>query len=117
MAVAKAKTRFQRISPSKVRQVINLVRGENANTALTALRNMNKKAATIVYKLIESALANAGHLADEDTQLDLDSLVISTIYADEGPTLKRIRPRAQGRAFRINKRTSHIYVELDAPGN
>ncbi|MBN2169736.1 MAG: 50S ribosomal protein L22 [Candidatus Krumholzibacteriota bacterium] len=114
---AKASARYVRISPSKVRQVANLVRGLNANEALDLLKHLNKGAALPVRRVIQSAVANAAHLADEDHPVDVDELFISGIRADAGPTLKRIRPRAQGRAHRIRKRTSHIHVELEQRGD
>ncbi len=106
----KASATFIRISASKARQVINLVRGRNVSESMEMLKHMNKKAAQPVYKLLQSAAANAVHLADEENPVDVDSLVVKEIYANEGPTMKRIRPRAQGRAFRIRKRTTHIHV-------
>jgi large subunit ribosomal protein L22 len=73
---------------------------------------MNKKAATPVYKVLQAAAANAVHLADESHPIDVDDLVIKEIYANEGPTMRRIRARAQGRAYRIRKRTTHLHVEV-----
>jgi large subunit ribosomal protein L22 len=106
----KASAVFIRISPSKGRQVINLIRGQNLSQSMEMLKHMNKKAARTVYKLLQSAAANAVHLSDESNPVDVDKLVIKEIYANEGPTMKRIRPRAQGRAFRIRKRTTHFHV-------
>jgi len=106
----KASASFIRISASKARQVINLVRGRNVSESMEMLKHMNKKAATPVYKLLQAAAANAVFQADEDNPVDVDTLVIKEIYANEGPTMKRIRPRAQGRAFRIRKRTTHLHV-------
>lgn len=103
------KNRRVGIAPRKVRQVCDLVRGQKASEALKTLRFCEKKEIAIVLtKLINSGLA----IAADSEKYDMDNLVIGTIKADEGPTLKRIQPRAQGRAFRINKRTSHITVEL-----
>lgn len=97
------------VSPQKVRQVCDLVRNKKASDALKILRFCEKKEIAIVLtKLINSGLS----IASESDKYDLDNLVVSTIYANEGPTLKRIQPRAQGRAFRIRKRTSHVLVEL-----
>jgi large subunit ribosomal protein L22 len=107
---------FVRISPSKMRQVANVVRGMNITEALDTLKHMNKKAADTIYKVVFSAMSNATHLADEKNPVDVDSLFVKTIYADDGPTMKRIRPRAQGRAYRIRKRTSHLHVELGQRG-
>ncbi|EQC52731.1 50S ribosomal protein L22 [Bacteriovorax sp. DB6_IX] len=97
------------IAPRKVRQVCDLIRNKKASEALRILRFCEKKEIAIVLtKLINSGLA----VAADSEKYDLDNLVVGTIFADEGPTLKRIQPRAQGRAFRIRKRTSHITVEL-----
>ena len=109
---AKASAKFVRISPFKMRQVANMVRGLNVNEAMHILKHMNKGAALPIYRVIKSALANATDLANEENPVDVDRLFVATIKADEGPTMKRIRPRAQGRAFRIRKRTSHLFVEL-----
>ena len=97
------------IAPRKVRQVCDLVRKKKASEALKILRfNEKKEIALVLTKLINSGLA----IAADSEKYDLDNLVVSTIFADEGPTLKRIQPRAQGRAFRINKRTSYVKVAL-----
>ncbi|OIQ15765.1 MAG: 50S ribosomal protein L22 [Bacteriovorax sp. MedPE-SWde] len=97
------------IAPRKVRQVCDLIRNRKASEALRILRFCEKKEISIVLtKLINSGLA----IAADSEKYDLDNLVVGTIFADEGPTLKRIQPRAQGRAFRIRKRTSYITVEL-----
>ncbi len=109
---AKASVKFLRVSASKVRQVANVVRGMGVNEAMNTLKHMNKGAALPLYRVIQSALANATDLASEENPVDVDQLYVEKIYADEGPTMKRIRPRAQGRAFRIRKRTSHIHVQL-----
>jgi large subunit ribosomal protein L22 len=97
------------ISPFKIRKVVNLIRRKKAEEALKILRFESKKeTAIILTKLINSGLA----IADEANKYDLDNLVIDVIKVDEGPTLKRIQPRAQGRAFQIKKRTSHITLAL-----
>ena len=97
------------ISPSKVAKVCNLIRKKKASEALRALRFCDKKEIAITLtKLINSGLA----IASESDKYDIDNLVIDIIYANDGPTLKRIQPRAQGRAFRIRKRTSNITIEL-----
>ena len=97
------------ISPSKVRLVVDLVRNKKASEALKILRFCEKKEISLMLtKLINSGLA----IASEGDKYDLDNLVVHRIFADGGPTLKRIQPRAQGRAFRVRKRTSHITVEL-----
>lgn len=105
---ARATAKFVRVTPMKARRVIDLIRGKDAADALNTLRFAPQAASEPVAKVLASAIANA------ENNLDLDprTLVVSTAYADEGPTLKRFQPRAQGRAFRIRKRTSHITVEV-----
>ena len=107
---ATAKARFVRISPTKARRVIDLVRGKPVAEALDILRWAPQAASEPVAKVIASAAANA----QNNEGLDPSTLVVATVYADEGPTAKRIRPRAQGRAFRIRKRTSHITVIVES---
>lgn len=103
-----AKLRFARISPQKCRLVADQVRGMPVEQALQTLTFSPKKAARIVKKVLESAIANAEH----NEGADVDELKVSSIYVDEGPTLKRLRARAKGRANRILKRTSHITVKV-----
>ncbi len=105
-----AKARFVRVSASKARRVIDLVRGKSVSEALDILRWAPQAASEPVAKVIASAAANA----QNNDGLDPSTLVVSAVYADEGPTAKRIRPRAQGRAFRIRKRTSHITVIVES---
>jgi large subunit ribosomal protein L22 len=107
---ARAKARFVRMSPTKVRRVIDLVRGLPVGEALAILRYSPQAAAEPVAKVVASAAANA----ENNLDLDPETLVIAVAMVDEGPTLKRIRPRAQGRAYRIRKRTSHITVEVES---
>jgi large subunit ribosomal protein L22 len=107
---ATAKARFVRVSASKARRVIDLVRGKPVSEALDILRWAPQAASEPVAKVIASAAANA----QNNDGLDPSTLVVATVYADEGPTAKRIRPRAQGRAFRIRKRTSHITVIVES---
>ena len=107
---AVAKARFVRVSPTKARRVIDLVRGKSVDEALHILRWAPQAASEPVAKVIASAAANA----QNNEGLDPSTLVVATVYADEGPTAKRIRPRAQGRAFRIRKRTSHITVVVES---
>ena len=102
--------RFVRISPTKARRVIDLVRGKSVTEALDILRWAPQDASEPVAKVIASAAANA----QNNDGLDPATLVVATVYADEGPTAKRIRPRAQGRAYRIRKRTSHITVIVES---
>jgi large subunit ribosomal protein L22 len=105
----KAVGKYIRISPQKARLVADVVRGMGVDQAITTLRFMPKKGAAIIQKVLESAVANATH----DDQADVDTLYVKKIVIDGGPSLKRIRARAQGRANRIIKRTSHITVVLD----
>jgi large subunit ribosomal protein L22 len=108
---AKASARHVRVSPMKARRVVDLVRGKRATEALTVLQFAPQAASEPVLKVIESAIANARVKADrESVAFDERNLVIAAAFVDEGPTMKRFRPRAQGRAGRINKRTSHITV-------
>src|SRR5256885_14724782 len=107
---ATARVRYLRVSPTKARRVIDLVRGMPARQALETLRFAPQEVSAEVYKVVASAIANAEHNA----RLDAETLVISDAYVDEGPTFKRFRPRAQGRAYRIRKRTSHITVVVEA---
>ena len=103
---ATARARHIRQSPYKVRRVLDLVRGLPVEEARVVLDFTNRRAADTVKKLLDSAVANAEH----NLALDSDELVVAEAYADEGPTLKRWRPRARGRATRIRKRTSHITI-------
>ncbi|MBD3922885.1 50S ribosomal protein L22 [Paenibacillus sp. PR3] len=104
MAQAKAHVNFVRIAPRKAQLVVDLIRGKKVGEAIAILRHTPKSASPIVEKLLNSAIANAEH----NFQLDVNKLVVEQVYVNQGPTLKRFRPRAQGRASRINKRTSHI---------
>ena len=107
---ARAVARHVRISPMKARRVVNLVRGLPAKEALTVLQFAPQAASEPVYKVLASAIANA----ENNERLDPDSLLVSEAYVDEGPTLKRFRPRAQGRAYRIRKRTCHITIAVES---
>jgi large subunit ribosomal protein L22 len=107
-----ASARFTRISPMKARRVVDMVRGLPVDEALALLQFAPQAASETVYKVLESAVANA-----ETTEgLDRGDLVVSVALVDEGPTMKRWRPRAQGRATRINKRTSHITLAVQPAG-
>ena len=106
---AKAVGKYIRISPQKARLVADVVRGMGVDQAITTLRFMPKKGAGLIKKVLESAVA----IATQDEQADVDNLYVKTIVIDGGPSLKRISPRAQGRATGIIKRTSHITVVLD----
>ncbi len=103
-----AKLRYARISPQKARLVADQVRGMKVEPALQLLAFSNKKGASIIKKLLESAIANAEH----NDGADIDELKVSRVFVDEGPTYKRIQARAKGRANRILKRTSHITVAV-----
>jgi large subunit ribosomal protein L22 len=105
-----AKARFVRVSATKARRVIDLVRGKSVAEALDILRWAPQAASEPVAKVIASAAANA----ENNNRLDPATLVVASVFADEGPTGKRIRPRAQGRAFRIRRRTSHITVIVES---
>jgi len=111
-----ARVRHIRVTPQKARRVVDLIRGKQAQEALAILKFAPQGASEPVYKLVASAIANARVKADkENSYLDEADLVVAKAYVDEGTTLKRFQPRAQGRAFRINKRTSHITVVLATP--
>src|SRR6188474_1283852 len=107
---ARAIARHVRVSPMKARRVVNLVRGLPAREALTVLQFAPQSASEPVYKVLASAIANA----ENNERLDPDSLLVAEAYVDEGPTLKRFRPRAQGRAYRIRKRTCHITMVVES---
>ena len=110
--IAKAKARYIRISPKKLRLVINVIRGKGVDEALAVLMNVNKKASELAGEVIESAANNAQRKYPEKKYVYND-LYISKITADEGPSLTRYRAASMGRAVMIKKRTSHIFVELD----
>jgi large subunit ribosomal protein L22 len=105
----KAVTRYVRMAPRKARLVTELIKGKPVEEALTILRFVPKKAARLVDKTLRSAVANA----EQNPNIDVDTLYIKRIFVDEGPTMKRWRARAMGRATKIIKRTSHITVILD----
>ena len=108
---SRAQAKHVRVTPMKARRLVDVIRGMQAEEALAVLRFAPQAASEPVYKVVASAVANARHLAERDSRrLDVEDLVIAEAYVDEGPTLKRFRPRAQGRAYRIRKRTSHITV-------
>ena len=109
--IGKATAKYVRMSPTKVRRVVDLIRGLPASEAQAIMKFDPHAASEPVGKVLDSAIANAEHLAHVRSQrLDPDDLVITEAFVDEGPTLKRFRPRAQGRAYRIRKRTSHITI-------
>ena len=104
---AKASLKFARISPRKVQIVADIIRNQPADKAMAILKHTPKAACELLEKLLKSAMANA-----ENKDMDMSKLYVAECYVGQGPTLKRIRPRAQGRAFRINKKTSHITLVL-----
>lgn len=113
---AYAVARHVRVTPMKARRVIDLIRGRNATEAVATLMFAQQAASEPVLKVLQSAMANARVKADEaSVAFDERALVVAAAYVDEGPTMKRFRPRAQGRASRINKRTSHITVVVNQP--
>ncbi len=105
---ARAKLSYARISSRKVKIVIDMIRNKPVDVAMGILKNTPKAASELLIKLLASAIANA----ENNHNMDINNLYIAEIYANQGPTLKRVRPRAQGRAFRIRKRTSHITIVL-----
>ncbi|MBQ8835916.1 MAG: 50S ribosomal protein L22 [Clostridia bacterium] len=105
---AKAHLKYARISPRKVKIVLDLIRGKDVATAMAILKNTPKSASEYLTKLLRSAVANA----ENNFNMDASKLYVSTCFVCPGPTLKRIMPRAQGRAYRINKRTSHVTIAV-----
>ena len=103
---SKAVAKFVRITPRKVRVVLDLIRGKNVAEAFAILKFTPKAGAVVVEKVLRSAVANA----ENNYDMDVDKLVIKTAFADDGPTMKRIHPRSRGQAFSILKRTSHVTV-------
>jgi len=111
-----ARVRHIRVTPMKARRVVNLIRGKQALEALAILKFAPQGASEPVYKLVASAMANARVKADaQNSHLDEQDLYVSRAFVDQGATLKRFQPRAQGRAFKILKRTSHITIVLATP--
>ena len=106
---ARAYLKYARISPRKVKIVLDLIRGKDAGMAMAILKNTNKGASEYLIKLLGSAIANA----ENNNGMNVDNLYIAECFANKGPTMKRVRPRAQGRAYRIEKRLSHITIVLD----
>ena len=104
-----ARSKYIRISPRKARLVADMIRGKSAEKALHALTFTEKSAARIIKKILNSAIANAENKGD----IDVDTLYVKKIFVDQGPTWKRFRPRAMGRATSIQKKTSHITIVLD----
>jgi len=105
----KAVGKYFRIAPRKVRIVADNIKGQPVEKAVNELSFTPKKAARILLKVLNSAVANA----EQDPEVDVDALYVKKVYVDEGPTMKRWRARAQGRAYRIRKRSSHVTIVLD----
>jgi large subunit ribosomal protein L22 len=106
---ARAEARYIRVSPQKARLVVDLIRGRNAGQALTILRTTNKRIALSIEKVLRSAIANA---QNRSTDVDVDKLVVSEAYVNEGPRSRRVRPAPMGRAYRYQRRVSHIAVTV-----
>ena len=106
---ARAEARYIRVSPQKARLVVDLIRGRNAGQALTILQSTNKRIALSVEKVLRSAIANA---QNRSTDVDVDKLVVSEAYVNEGPRSRRVRPAPMGRAYRYQRRVSHIAVTV-----
>jgi large subunit ribosomal protein L22 len=106
---AKAEARYIRVSPQKARLVVDLIRGQKAGAALSTLRTTNKRIAPAVEKVLQSAIANATNLSED---VDVDELVVSEAYVHDGPRMKRVRPAPMGRAYRYQRRLSHIVIKV-----
>ena len=115
----RAEARFQRVSPQKARLVLNLVKGQGVQKALETLAFTKKRIAPVIHKVLTSALDNAKYLSDDrGLDLDVDNLYVKTAVANEGPRMKRIRPAPMGRAFRYQRRLTHIIVSVaERPGS
>jgi large subunit ribosomal protein L22 len=105
----KAEARYIRVSPQKARLVVDMIRGQQAGVARTTLRTVNKRIAPTVLKVLESAIANATNRFED---LDVDRLYVSEAYVHEGPRMKRVRPAPMGRAYRYQRRLSHIVIKV-----
>ena len=105
----KAEARYIRVSPQKARLVVDMIRGQQADKARTTLRTVNKRIAPTVLKVLESAIANAANRFED---LDVDRLFVSEAYVHEGPRMKRVRPAPMGRAYRYQRRLSHIVIKV-----
>ena len=106
---ARAEARYIRVSPQKARLVVDLIRGQRAGEAINILRSTNKRIAPTVEKVLRSAIANA---ENKNNSVDVDQLMVSQAYVNEGPRMKRIRPAPMGRAYRYQRRISHIVVAV-----
>ena len=110
---ARAEARYIRISPQKARLVVDLIRGQNAGKAISLLQLTNKRIAPAVEKVLRSAIANAENRSND---VDVDKLVVTEAYVNEGPRMKRIRPAPMGRAYRYQRRSAHIVVTVGEKG-
>jgi large subunit ribosomal protein L22 len=110
---ARAEARYIRVSAQKARLVIDLIRGEKAGQAITILQQTNKRIAPTIEKVLRSAIANASNKSDD---VDVDQLIVTEAYVNEGPRMKRIRPAPMGRAYRYQRRISHIVVTVGEKG-
>jgi len=110
----KAEARYIRVSPQKARLVVDLIRGKQAGAAITTLRTINKRVAPTVEKVLQSAIANAQNRKED---LDVDKLFISEAYVHDGPRMKRVRPAPMGRAYRYQRRMSHIVIKVTEKEN
>ena len=106
---SRAEARYVRVSPQKARLVVDLIRGRKAGDALTILRSTNKRIAPAVVKVLQSAIANA---EGKSSDVDVDKLFVSEAYVNDGPRMKRVRPAPMGRAYRYQRRMSHIVIGL-----
>jgi large subunit ribosomal protein L22 len=111
--IARAEARYIRVSPQKARLVVDLIRGMKAGDAVTVLRSTNKRIAPAVEKVLKSAIANAQNLSED---VDVDNLYVLEAHVNEGPRMKRIRPAPMGRAYRYQRRSSHIAVTVAEKG-
>ena len=109
----RAEARYMRVSPQKARLVVDMIRGQKAGSAILTLQTVNKRVAPSVEKVLKSAIANAKNGAND---VDVDNLVVSEAYVNEGPRQKRIRPAPMGRAYRYQRRTAHIVIKLAEKG-
>jgi large subunit ribosomal protein L22 len=110
---AKAEARYVRISAQKARLVVDLIRGAKAGEAITILKTTNKRIAPAVEKVLRSAIANA---ENQNSDVDVDTLIVTEAYVNEGPRMKRVRPAPMGRAYRYQRRSSHIVVKVGEKG-
>jgi len=112
-STVKAEARYLRISPQKARLVVDLIRGQKAGEAIVALKAVNKRIAPVVEKVLRSAIANA---ENRNTDVDVDKLIVTEAYVNEGPRQKRVRPAPMGRAYRYQRRSAHIVVKVGEKG-